>query len=304
MAQPVPELMEILRVRYGLEVRSATALVGGYDVWAESWRVDTDRGPWVLRVDRSMPPQTANWLGEVVAGAASAGVPCQPPTAALDETAAVPFGGATVTVRPFVDGVNLNRDDPSQVAAAGAMLGRLHRALRGERSDRPTLSPWAACSWPGDRDPPDLHDPALDAWNEGILSGARGTYSRGVVHGDYWADNLVWNGDGIAAVIDWSEARVDMLARELAWATWEFGHDEDSSLLDEDRARSFLHGYRDAAGAWEPGLEEVFVPLMRVEVRLNARYSLTDPEDMEYNAGLRQGFARLRSQSATRLLDR
>lgn len=178
----------------------------------------------------------------------------------------------------------------------------MHQALRDEASDRPTPSPWAAGFWLGDLDPPGLRDPSLDAWSEDFVSGAMGDVSMGVVHGDFWADNIVWGDDCVAAVIDWSEARIDALARELAWATWEFGHDEAGRLLDIDRAVTFLGGYSDAAGRWEPGLEDVLIPLMRVELRLNARYSLADPEDVEYNAGLQQAFVRLRSQSAVSLL--
>jgi len=107
----------------------------------------------------------------------------------------------------------------------------------------------------------------------------------------------------VAAVIDWSEARADVLARELAWATWEFGHDETSRELDIDRARTFLAGYRAVRGPWEPGLADVFIPLMRVALRMNARYSLADPGDAEYNTALQRAFLRLRHQPAAPLLN-
>lgn len=104
MAELTAEMMATLRCRYGLDVRAATGLEGGYDIWADSWRLDTDRGPLVVRVDGSLSAQTASWLGDVVARAASAGVPCAAPVSALDGSAAVAVEGAQVTVRPFVDG--------------------------------------------------------------------------------------------------------------------------------------------------------------------------------------------------------
>ncbi len=136
-------------------------------------------------------------------------------------------------------------------------------------------------------------------------SPARATTSHrlGVVHGDFWAGNLVWDRQRVAAVIDWAAARIDAPARELAWATWEFGHDHDSQTLDIDRARTFLHGYRDVTGTWQPRLEESLIPLMRVELRRNARYSLGDPGDIEYNSRLRRAIAGLRDQSALELLE-
>lgn len=179
IAELTAELIGVARSRYGLELRSAAALVGGYDLCAASWRLDTDQGPLVVRVDRSLPARTADWLGAIVARAARAGIPCQAPMPALDGATAVEFRDSTVTIRPFVDGLTLDRDDPAQVEAAGATLGRVHQALGGASGDRPTPSPWAACFWPGDRDPPELLDPQLDAWHEAFLAGARGSLSMG-----------------------------------------------------------------------------------------------------------------------------
>lgn len=110
----------------------------------------------------------------------------------------------------------MDRDDPVQVVAAGGTLSRLHLALRMEPDDRPMSSPWAACFWPGDHDPPGLRGRSLDIWDGAFVAGTKGSFPQGVVHGDFWADNLVWSGDRIAAVIDWSEARRDVQSRELA----------------------------------------------------------------------------------------
>lgn len=298
-----PAIADGLRVRYELELRSAEALLGGYDIWAESWRVESDRGPLVVRADRSVSPVTASWISDGMRRAAAAGVPCCLPLRAANETETFSTGDCTVTVRPFAEGCNLDRDDPAQVRAAGATLGLLHGALAGRCTDRPVPSPWAACFWPGDHDPSMLCDAHLDAWHEAFTHGGKRRFAHGVVHGDFWAENLVWAANRVAAVIDWSEARVDVLARELAWATWEFGHDESSRELDLDRARTFLTGYRDVSGPFEPGLAQALIPLMRVELRRNARYSLADPRDAEYNTALQHAFVTLRRQPPGPLLD-
>jgi len=296
-------IVDALRKRYQLEVGFAEPLLGGYDVWAESWRVESDRGPLVVRADRSISLLAASWLADVMRRAAEAGVSCCLPLSSSDGAEAFSTGDATVTVRAFVQGCDLDRDDPDQLHAAGAILGLLHATSAAALSARPSPSPWAACFWPADHDPSTLHDPELDAWHEGFTYGGDRRFARGVVHGDFWAGNLLWADGRVAAVIDWSEARVDVLARELAWATWEFGHDETSRELDIDRARTFLAGFRAVSGSWEPGLGDVLVPLMRVELRLNARYSLADPEDVEYNSALQRAFVKLRRQSAAPLLD-
>jgi len=304
MSKLAPALAEAVRAHYQVDVRSAKPLPGGYDVWAESWRLESDdRGPLVLRADRSVSPQTATWISDVTRRAAESGAPCCLPLRGVDGAVAFSTGGATVTVRPFVEGRGLDRDNPAEVRAAGATLGLLHGAVAGAPSDRPEPSPWDARFWSGDHDPPTLRDAQLDAWHEAFTHGGDGAFAHRVIHGDFWADNIVWSAGRVAAVIDWSEARVDVLARELAWATWEFGHDETSRELDIDRARTFLAGYRAVRGPWEPGLADVFIPLMRVALRMNARYSLADPGDAEYNTALQRAFLRLRHQPAAPLLN-
>lgn len=131
----------------------------------------------------------------------------------------------------------------------------------GARRPRATWRclPWCAspeqtpCFWSADHDPPTLRDTELDAWHDAFTHGGNGRFTHGVVHGDFWADNIVWDAGRVAAVIDWSEARMDVLARELAWATWEFGHDETSRELDVDRARTFLTGFRAVRGCGSRG---------------------------------------------------
>lgn len=303
MSTLAPGLVDALRMRYRLDLDSAEPLAGGYDVWATSWRLETSHGPFVLRADRSVSPETAAWISDVIQHGGEAGAPCSPALRAVDGTVAFRVADATVTLRPFVEGRCLERDDAVQLRAAGATLALLHRALAGTQAQRPVPSPWDPRCWSGDHDPSTLQDADLDGWHEAFMQRRDGALAQGVIHGDFWADNLVWADGRVAAVIDWCEARVDVLARELAWSTWEFGHDGTSRDLDIDRARTFLTGYRAVRGPWEPGLAEILIPLMRVELRLHARYSLADPGDGEYNTALQHAFGRLRDQSAAVLLD-
>jgi Ser/Thr protein kinase RdoA (MazF antagonist) len=296
-------LTTALEAHHGVEISGIEPLTGGYDAWATSWRAETNAGPLVVRVDRGTSLRTSIWLGELVERAAEAGVPCCPPLRGVGGQVAFALGDAAVTVCRFVEGVPLDRDDPVQVRAAGSTLALLHAALSQPPSGRPERSPWDPARWAADRDPPALRDIKLDAWHARLNADGSRDLRRGVVHGDFWAGNLMWDAGRVAAVLDWSEARVDLLARELAWSTFEFGHDGTNHRLDAERARTFLAGYRAAFGSWEPRLADVLVPLMRIELRAHARYSLVDPGDIEYNTALQVAFARLQHQSATALLE-
>jgi Ser/Thr protein kinase RdoA (MazF antagonist) len=293
-----PGIAHQISIRYGLD-SVATPLIGGHDPWAASWRLDSDRGSLVVRADRAISLATASWLSEVERRAAEIGIPCRPPLPARDGTTAFRASNATVTLRAFAVGTELDRDDPVQVREAGAVLARLHHAGRGTLVPRPEPSPWDAALWPGTDDPPALRDPELDAWHE-LFESRRWLY-RGVVHGDFWAGNIICAARRVSAVIDFSESRLDVLARELAWSTWEFGH-EDHYQLNVERARTFLAGYHEVQGPWEPHLSDVLIPLMRIELRRNARYSLANPRDTEYNRALQREFERLRGLSASQML--
>ncbi len=205
-------------------------------------------------------------------------------------------------VHRFVDGVELDRDDPVQLHEGGLTLAVLHHGLAGQLRERPSRSPWDERFWPGESDPPMLRDPELDAWQTSFARAADRGLSRGVVHGDYWAGNILCVDARVAAVIDWAEARVDVQARELAWASWEFGHDPETRRLDIDRTRTFLAGYRAVSGRWHPRLGHILIPLMRIELRLHARYALTDSGDHAYGDALVREFVRLRCQPTVELV--
>ena len=68
-----------------------------------------------------------------------------------------------------------------------------------------------------------------------------------LVHGDFKANNLVWDGGARFAVIDWELAHIGDPLEDVAWAMlWTTRHDLVGGLLDE---AGFLAAYADAAGA-------------------------------------------------------
>jgi Ser/Thr protein kinase RdoA (MazF antagonist) len=299
------EIVETLRASYEFELSDAEPLTGGWDVHVDTWLVRSELGPAVVRRDRAVTLASAEWLGALLETARS-GVPVSLPLRTRDGAAGARLEDNAVTVRPFVEGRTVDRDRPHEVGAAAGVLARLHAGLRGFGRARPDRSLWHPALWPGDEDPEPLRDRELDRF-EAALAGDR-RFADTVIHGDYWADNLIWSAGRVAAVIDWSEARHDKAVRELARATWEFGHSSEEDDLDLERARVFLGAYREAAGGFERGTAEVLLPLMRHELRLNARYAYWQAEcqhdaaEREYADGLARAFARLRDLDSALLL--
>src|SRR5262249_56688736 len=122
-----------------------------------------------------------------------------------------------------------------QVAAQ--LLAQLHAVMREwpRRGARPRPGPLAPRSWAADHDPPELRDPALDAWHA-WFSGAK-THAMGPVHGDYYRRNLLCDGRSIRGVIDWDESHINAVIVEAAWATWEFAKVVTGDDLHESRVR-------------------------------------------------------------------
>jgi Ser/Thr protein kinase RdoA (MazF antagonist) len=74
-----------------------------------------------------------------------------------------------------------------------------------------------------------------------------------VIHGDYYADNIIFQGDRVAGVVDYDQARWSTRVQEVAEAaiyfaqehTARFGHIVYSGVLDLDALRQFLGSYAD-----------------------------------------------------------
>lgn len=58
--------------------------------------------------------------------------------------------------------------------------------------------------------------------------------------------NILVAGRRVCGVIDWNESHVGLVVREVAFAGWEFGHDEEMRLV-HDRFRLFVNAYRSEA---------------------------------------------------------
>lgn len=181
--------------------------------------------------------------------------------------------GRLVAVFRYVDGEPLDRNDPEQVAEAGRLLARIHGALLEWRTHvHPVvLGPSIVDDL--------LAEPELDAWWSECLPAVR----HSVCHGDYYRGNILVAGRRIRGVIDWNESHVGPLVREVAFAAWEFGHDEEMHLVPE-RFWLFVDAYRSEAThlpEWEYSVVE---GAARIGLRDNIRYALRRdvPVEEEY----------------------
>ena len=71
-------------------------------------------------------------------------------------------------------------------------------------------------------------------------------WSMGSTTGDYYRRNLLVRDGVVQGVIDWDEARPGPLIAEVAFAAWEFGHDDELNLVP-DQFQRFVGAYRNRA---------------------------------------------------------
>ena len=254
------DLLGLLRSAFGVEVDEAAAIVDAGDecrLWhvlaprslvvrvAPPWR-STDELRWAYRVAAALGAH----VPEVV-------LPLSPIVARWRDR--------PVTVWPHVAGRRLDRDSAVDRRAAAQLLARLHQAAVAidDPGPRPVSAAGGPADWPTGAERADIEDPDLDTTLASWRSGTGATAPRRPVHGDFYRRNIHVTGSGALRLLDWDDARIDVLVSELAWSVWEFAHRRHE--LDMDRAVRFLLDYRAAGG---PGYDvEVIVPFIRDRLR-------------------------------------
>jgi homoserine kinase type II len=166
----------------------------------------------------------------------------------------------------------LRRDDGELLGEVAGKPAVLVTRLPGAPITRPT---WDDCRAAG-RILGDIHvagidyDASLDnargrEWREGFAARVAGKLSgseneliesenrfqaaqddtvlpQGVIHGDYFHDNVLWDDEGTGGVIDFYFACDDALAYDIAIAVNDWCVNPDATL-DHERTRAFIEGY-------------------------------------------------------------
>lgn len=142
------------------------------------------------------------------------GVPVAPPVPVADGRLRVEREGLSLGLYPFVRGSLLEVDDVTQVEAAARVLATLHRLL---------------ATYPGRFEGQALPDQQL-------------------IHGDFRSANLLYDGAGIAAVLDFDEAGYDSKIADLSKAVVMLGtrYHDWAPTSPETRSR-FIAAYDEVA---------------------------------------------------------
>lgn len=261
------ELERVLRA-YGLGgLRAVCRIRQGFV--NENWMVSADRGRYFLK---RRHPDLCRFLligaqHELMGALRRAGFPAPVVVPTLRDESFLVLEGRIYELHQFIQGQPYDHDRPQHLEEAALTLGRYHRCVEG-------FAHQALC------EPGELYSPALLADNLGQLmegwdvardpglvqvaegvkvlsAGLEGRYAghgllpRLVIHGDYYAGNLLFEGDCVVGVVDYDKARWQPRVVELAEALIYFGSRRPGRLrhlvypgyLDRESFTFFLQNY-------------------------------------------------------------
>ena len=200
-------------------------------------RVETTVGRRFLRINEGKSTDDVAREAAIVGHASAAGVPTPAPyTATTGEPFAL-WRGEIVSLFPWLPGRTLARADvtAAQARQVGRALGRLHRAGTTFPDHRPSRYEPAEINARVERIASVASSDALLPGAVARLRPELAALARervtdlptGLIHGDLFIDNVLFDGDVLVALLDFEQASWGRLAYDLAVTTLAFGFGRD-----------------------------------------------------------------------------
>jgi homoserine kinase type II len=211
--------------------------------------LETEAGRFILTVyeKRVREEELPFFLG-LMRWLAEHGYPSATPMASKNGELLQRVRGKPCAIISFLSGLSVRRPNVAHCREAGEGLARLHLAAQGFPLARPNdlgQEAWAPMFDTLRADAEKLK-PGLAAQIEGDLARIAAAWPsdlpRGVIHADYFPDNVFFQGGKFAAAIDFYFACVDALAYDIAVTlnAWCFEADGSFNITS---ARALLAGY-------------------------------------------------------------
>lgn len=258
--------LDALFAAYDLgEKRSATGIEAG--TVNTSYALETSTGRYFLRLYEEQPKPGAEAEARLLLHLAASGVPTPAPIKARDGSMVQVVCGKPAAIFPWVAGemLCLRAVTPAAAHAVGAALARMHLAGPAE----PAATSLGAGRFGADElvarcdRISRVADPEARAQAEPLRDAVilvdrkrRGDLPRGLVHGDLFRDNVLWDDGAISALLDFESAHRGPFAYDLAVLvlSWSF-----RDAFDMDVARALVAGYREVRELTEPEREAFYV---------------------------------------------
>lgn len=241
--------------RFGLgEVRTLDGIAKGSV--NTNYRLVTGRGTFFVRLDERRDARSVALEHRLLDHLARNGFPTPLPVADAKAKRVMPFHGKPLCVFPWLPGADREAHEyrPRDLGEAGAMLARLHIASAGFRERLPNRFGVTATAarWSRIRARariPATHREEIDSAVASLFRAPAPPGATGVVHGDWFCDNLLFEGRAITGVLDFEAAATEHLTFDVATAInalcW---LPDEPDRFRPARVRALLDGYREVGG--------------------------------------------------------
>lgn len=211
--------------------------------------LQTDRGAFILTLyEKRVAAQDLPFFLGLMEHLAQAGVHCPLPVKSRDGKALVHINRRSAAIVTFLTGIALRRPDAAHCASAARTLAGLHQAGEGFELTRPNAlgpqgwRPLAQSIHGADTIEEGLTTLINTALDE-LISSWPIHLPAGVIHADYFPDNVLFVGNEVAGVIDFYFACNDFYVYDLAIMlnSWCFELDGSYNIT---KGQSVINAYR------------------------------------------------------------
>ncbi len=207
--------------------------------------VTTSHGRFVLTLFEKLARDDLPYFINLIAHLARHGIPCPSPIATLQNDYLNQLNGKPACIVSCLKGASITAPTADHCAQVGEMLANMHLAGASYPSHMP--NPRGPAWW---RATAPQVMPKLDADDAALLTEELRFQSlyrhedlaRGVIHADLFRDNILFDGDKLAGVIDFYYACDDVWLYDLAITVNDWCVTEQSEL-DLERMQAMLSAY-------------------------------------------------------------
>ena len=205
----------------------------------------TTTGEYVLTLFEHIPRADLPFYVGLMDHLAHREVACPAPMRMDDESMIAEVNGKPAIIVTRLPGAPETRPDARTCERAGAILAAVHVAAVDYDA---SLDNWRGGEWR--RSFAEAVKPKLSRPENDLIS-AENRYQgihddcvlpQGIIHGDFFHDNVLWDDQGQGGVIDFYFACDDALLYDMAIAVNDWCVDTDATL-DHARAHAFVKGY-------------------------------------------------------------
>jgi homoserine kinase type II len=236
---------------YGKTVQRITPIQQGIE--NSNWFVDmVDGQRAVLTVFEELDLAGATGLAGLLDGIAAQGLPVAAPWRNQAGQRLSILADKPAQLAPCLQGQHPMQPTPAQCAAMGEGLARLHMAMQSVAFDKTNAHGQTWWQYTAS-----TLTPSMNADDQTLLEGLFtqfaatqtqigaqvGALPRGLIHGDLFRDNSLFDGDGLTGILDFSECCVDDYLLDIAITLNDFCSAWPSVQLDQAKKTAFIAGY-------------------------------------------------------------